>query len=46
MRSVGEIEIPARPECIVTGKCESKLALVVADLEPCKLKGVNDVIKS
>ena len=38
---VGEIGLPARLECIVTGKCESKMALVVADLEPCNVKDVN-----
>ena len=43
VRLVSEIEIPARSECIVTGKCESKTALVVADFEPCKVKGVTGV---
>ena len=40
---VSEIEIPAGSECIVTGKCESETALVAADFEPCKVKGVNGV---
>ena len=43
VRLAGEIEIPARSECVITGKCNNRVALMVADFEPSKVKGLNGV---
>ena len=40
-RLIGKIEIPARSECLISGKCVKKLGLMDLEFGPQKIKGVN-----
>ena len=42
-RLIGKVEIQARSECVISGKCDKKFALMDLDFGPQKVKGVNGV---
>ena len=43
VRLMGKIELPPRAECIIPGRCNSKISLLEGDFVPQKINGISGV---